>query len=40
MTLAQLPTLGLGISLSLASQPDPVNLVKHPLGQVLLNMLA
>ncbi|HMU87443.1 MAG TPA: DUF692 family protein [Agitococcus sp.] len=32
MTLAQLPTLGLGISLSLASQPDPVNLVKHPLG--------
>lgn len=32
MTLAQLPTLGLGISLSLASLPDPVNLVKHPLG--------
>ncbi|MCB1659630.1 MAG: DUF692 family protein, partial [Pseudomonadales bacterium] len=32
MSLQNLPTLGLGISLSLASQPDPVNLVKHPLG--------
>lgn len=32
MPFAQLPTLGLGISLSLASQPDPVNLVKQPLG--------
>ncbi len=32
MLLHQLPTLGVGLSLSLASQPDPVALVKHPLG--------
>ncbi len=32
MTLSALPTLGVGLSLSLASQPDPVALVKHPLG--------
>lgn len=32
MPLQQLPILGVGLSLSLASQPDPVALVKHPLG--------
>ena len=32
MTLQQLPILGVGLSLSLATKPDPVALVKHPQG--------
>jgi uncharacterized protein (UPF0276 family) len=32
MTLSSLPILGVGLSLSLASKPDPVALVKHPQG--------
>ena len=32
LTLTQLPTLGVGLSLSLASKPDPVALATHPQG--------
>jgi hypothetical protein len=32
LTLSQLPILGVGLSLSLASKPDPVALATHPQG--------
>ena len=32
MTLSHLPILGVGLSLSLASKPDPVSLATHPQG--------
>ena len=36
----QMPVLGVGVSLSLSTQPDPIALGKSPKGLILLSMQA